>query len=161
MKPRQHVSLFESTAVSTFAKLTKVDPCHEYMSVIAVVLRDVAKADHVELLLASSARRVDGKQDRECDATANEADGGSHLEISEKEVAIQRVVVEDIAVRYLEEGSKPVEHSIGQVRRAFPVIETHQQLQNHEHRRDVKRTVLAALPDSYVAHRCGVDFGAG
>lgn len=132
IKPRVFVSLLDDTNVIDIDALTKIDPGHKHMSVITVFGLDVAKADHVELLLASSARGIDGKEDWERDTTTDEAHGGSNLEIAEKEVTIQRVVIEHIAIRYLEEGSNPIKHSTWQSRRAFPTTQAHQQLRKEQ-----------------------------
>ena len=133
IKPRLHVSVMNNTKNVDFESLTKIHPRDKHVSIIAVFVLDIAEADHVELLLASSTCGIDGEEDWEGDTTANEAHGGRNLEVAEKEVPIQRVVVEHIAIRYLEEGSKPIEHSTWQSRRAFPITQAHQQLQKHQH----------------------------
>lgn len=128
IKPRVYVNVLDDPNVIDFDPLTKIDPGHKHMSVVTVFGLDVAKADHVELLLASSARCIDGKEDWERDTATNEAHGGSNLEIAEKEVTIKRVVVKHIAIGNLEEGSNPVEHSTWQSRGALPTTQAHQQL---------------------------------
>lgn len=82
---------------------------------------DVTETDEVQLLLASTACRVDREKDRPCHETADEADGHRNFEVSEQEEAIQRVMVEDIAVGNLIECANPVEQAIGKIRRPLPV----------------------------------------
>lgn len=121
IKPRLHVSLMDNPTAVNFGPPTKIDPRDKDMSIITVFVLDVAEADHVELLLASSTGGIDGEEDGEGDATTDEAHGGSNLEVAEEEVAVQRVVVEHIAIRYLEEGADPVEQSTRQGWRALPI----------------------------------------
>ena len=90
------------------------------MSIVAVLVPfdgdiDVAEAENVQLNASGATSSIDGEQDGHGDETANEADGDRNLQVSKEEKTIERLVIEDVAVRDLVEGANPVEHSIGQV----------------------------------------------
>ena len=98
------------------------DPGYECVGVETILgICNVTETDEVQLLLASAACRIDREEDRPCDETADEADDGRHFEISKQEEAIERVVIEDIAVWNLVESANPVEHAIGKFRRSLPM----------------------------------------
>lgn len=101
---------------------TEKDPCHECMRVVArvVSLHDIAHAKEVKLDLPTTPRDVDGEEDRPSDAAADETDGRCNLQISEEQIAIERLVIQDIGVRNLEESSDPIEETFGKVWGAFP-----------------------------------------
>ena len=96
------------------------------MSVEAIFVGfgDITKTDQIQLLIPSAACCVDGKQDRHCHETADEADSYGNLEISKQQEAIERVVIEDIAVGNFVEGTDPVEETIGKLWRPFPLEES-------------------------------------
>ena len=88
----------------------------------------VTKTDKVQLLLASAACRINSEEDGPCHETADEADGHRNLEVPKQEEAIERVVIEDIAVWDLVESANPVEQAIGKIWRPLPVK---QECQSH------------------------------
>ena len=87
---------------------------------VLVVFSDVTETDKIQLLLASAAGRVDRKQDGERDETADKADGHGNFEVSKQQEAIERVVIENIAVGDLVKGSDPVEQAIRKLWRPLP-----------------------------------------
>ena len=97
------------------------DPGDEGVRVETILgVCDITETDAVELLQASTACRVDREEDGPCHETTNKADGHRNFEVSKQEEAIERVVIEDIAVGDLIEGANPVEHTIGKIWRPFP-----------------------------------------
>jgi hypothetical protein len=100
--------------------LTKVDPGTSSMRKEAVVVvLDVGHRDDVQLLLATAASRVDGEQDRPGDEAADQARNDRHAQKAEEEVAIKRVVGQDIGIGNLEEGREPVEEAVRESRAAL------------------------------------------
>ena len=88
---------------------------------ILVVFCDVTETEEVQLLQLSAACRIDREKDWPCHETADEADGRRNLEVSKQQEAIERVVVEDIAIWDLVESANPIEHTRGKSWRALPV----------------------------------------
>ena len=83
------------------------------MCIVAIfVIGDIAEADHVQLLQASTPSSVDREQDWECDETAKEAESDGDLQISEEEEAIERMMVENKAIGGLVERADPIEEAI-------------------------------------------------
>lgn len=100
--------------------LTEVDPGNKSVGIVTVfAITDVAETDEVQLLQARSAGRIDGKQDRPSYQAAEEAQRHGNLQIAEEEEAVQRVMIEDIAVRNLVERFDPTEQSPWQLWRSF------------------------------------------
>lgn len=61
------------------------DPGDEGVGVESIlIVCDVTETDEIQLLLASAACRVDGKEDWPCHATADKADGHGNLEVSKQ-----------------------------------------------------------------------------
>ena len=85
------------------------------MGVIAVDVdarvRDVTHREKVELLLPTVTSRVDWEQDRPRDASAQETYNDHHLEEAHKEVAVDRLVVQDILILEIFEVFYPSEHA--------------------------------------------------
>lgn len=97
-------------------------PGDEGVRVVTILgVCDITETDGVELLQASAACRIDREEDGPCHETTDKADGRGNLEVSKQEEAIERVVIEDIAVWDLIEGANPVEHAIGKIWRPLPV----------------------------------------
>ena len=96
--------------------LTKIDPCYQGMCIKSIWIYHVAETDHIQLLLFSGSSGIDGKQDRPSDQTAHKANNHRYLQISEQEVTIERLMVEDIAIGYLTESPYPIEQSSRQIR---------------------------------------------
>ena len=70
------------------------------MSQIAVLVPGhVAEVENIELLVASSASRIDRKQNGPCYQTTDEGDDSCNLQVSQEEIAIERVVIQDVAIR--------------------------------------------------------------
>jgi hypothetical protein len=80
----------------------------------ALVLVDVAHGKHVQLLLTSAASNVDREQDWHGNAGTDKHNNHSHAKKSEKEVRIQRLVLERIGIWDLPERANPVEPSCGE-----------------------------------------------
>ena len=86
------------------------------MRVVTVLVAcDITKADDVHLLLTSTSRSIDWKQDRPCYQTPKEAQRHGYLQVSKEEKPIKRLMVENVAIWNLVEGSDPIEQAVGQV----------------------------------------------
>lgn len=97
------------------------DPGDEGVGVETVLsVCDVTETDEIELLQASAASRIDWEENGPSHETTDKTDSHRDLKVSKQEEAIERVVVEDIAVRDLVEGANPIEHAIGKIWRPFP-----------------------------------------
>ena len=96
--------------------LTEEDPADECVCIVPILgILDVAEADHVQLNLASTTSSIDGEQDRPCNQTADEANSHRYLEVAQKEITVQGVMVEDIAIWDLAESAEPIEHAFWQI----------------------------------------------
>jgi hypothetical protein len=71
------------------------------LTIVSILVLDIAEADDVQLLLSTMARGIDREENRPGDATANKADYGRNLQEAEEEVAVKRVVLQDIGIRKL------------------------------------------------------------
>ena len=86
------------------------------MCIVSILgVRNVAEADYIQLDLTSATSSIDGEQDRPCHQTANETDSHRNFEVAQQEIAIQGVVVEDIAVWDLAESTEPIEHALWKI----------------------------------------------
>ena len=96
--------------------LTEEDPGNESMCIVSILgVRNVAEADDVQLDLASTTSSIDGKQDRPCNQTADETHSHRNFEVAQEEIAVQGVMVEDIAVGDLAESPEPIEHAFWKI----------------------------------------------
>lgn len=132
------------------------NPGDEGVRVEAIlVVCDVTETDDVQLQLASAASRVDGEEDRPCYETADEADGCGDLKVSKQEEAVERMVIENIAVWNLIESADPVEHAIGKIWRPLPAKNECQLHTFADGRpKGFRRTVDEASRDSFWANSC-------
>lgn len=91
------------------------------MGEISILLgsRDIADAKEVELGLSITASGIDGEQDRPGDAAADEADDSDDLKEAQEQVAVERVMVQDVGVGDLPESRDPGEKALGKLGRAF------------------------------------------
>ena len=69
-------------------KYTAENPCDEGVSIISVLIDDVAEAEQIQLFVRAAAGNVDWEQNRHCYETAKEADSGRDLQIAEQKEAI-------------------------------------------------------------------------
>ena len=101
---------------------TEKDPCHKCMRIVArvVSLHNIAHAEQVELDLPTTPGDVDWKEDWPSDAAADETDGRCNLQVSEEQIAIERLVIQDVGIGNLEKSSNPIEETFGKIWRAFP-----------------------------------------
>ncbi len=99
--------------------LTKEDPCDPSVCVVTVLLRHITHAEKVELLALSMARRVDGEQDGPGHQAAHEADGSCYLEVSEKKVCVQGLMVQNISIGNRDKLRNPIEQTAGQIGRTL------------------------------------------
>lgn len=88
---------------------TEEYPCNPGMCIVAIFVRDIAKCQEVQLHESVASRGVDRKQDGPGDQTSDQADGDADLEIAKEKVSIERLVIEDVGIRYLEKTPQPVE----------------------------------------------------
>ena len=79
---------------------------------LVIVVRDISERKDVKLRFASTSSDVNGEQDREGDAAADQTRDNSHLQQTQEQVAVQRVVVQDITVRNIEKVAEPSKKSI-------------------------------------------------
>lgn len=75
------------------------------------LLRDVGDTQDVQLLLVAAAGRIDGEQDGERHARANEADHRNRLQKAQQEVGIHRVVLQNIFVGQPVHVTKPIDQA--------------------------------------------------
>lgn len=87
--------------------LTEPDPRHECVRIVAVGISDIAEAEYVQLRFTVTASDIYGEEDRPCYAAANEAHKDDHPKEANEEIAIERVVTENIAIVSLAEGFNP------------------------------------------------------
>ena len=96
--------------------LTEEDPADECVCIVPILgILHIAEADHVQLKLASATSSINGEQYRPGNQTADEANSHRYLEVAQKEIAVQGVVVEDIAIWDLAESAEPIEHAFWQI----------------------------------------------
>lgn len=93
---------------------TEKDPCTSGVGEIAPGVGHVGHGEHVQLALAAAAGDVDGEENGPCDAAADDAGDDADAQESQEEVAIERVMDQDVGVGQLEQGGKPVEQAAGQ-----------------------------------------------
>lgn len=89
------------------------------MSVVPFLVRDIAKAQHVQLFEIFPPSDIDREQDGPDYQASEKADGDGDPQVAEEEIGIERMVVQHIGVRDPEEGSQPVEQTVWKVGRAF------------------------------------------
>ena len=65
---------------------------------VGAVCVDVGHGQKVELLLTTAAGGIDGEQDRPGNEAADKGQNDHHLEEADKEVAVNRLVVEDVLI---------------------------------------------------------------
>jgi len=102
--------------------LTEEYPPNCGVCIETILVRNIGKSQEVKLHQSSASSGIDRKQDGPGDQAPDKADYNADLEISKKKKAIERVVIEDIAIRYVKESSQPIQKSIGEVRGAFSVF---------------------------------------
>ena len=81
------------------------------MSIVAILLGNVADTQQIQLFLLAMARDVDREQDGPRDATANKTHGGRHLEVAQEEITIEGFMVQDVSIGDLDEISDPSEQA--------------------------------------------------
>jgi hypothetical protein len=79
---------------------------------LPIIVRYISQREDVELRFTSTAGDVYGQKDGEGDAAANQTSNNSHLQESQKQVSVQRVVIENITIRNAEEVAEPTKKSI-------------------------------------------------
>ena len=80
------------------------------VSIFAIsALVNIAHAQHIQLLFAVTTSDVDWEKDRPGYAGADEHNDDGHLEKSEEEVGIERLVLEGIGIRDFAKRGNPVE----------------------------------------------------
>lgn len=99
--------------------LTEEHPSDCGVCIETILVRNIAKSQEVKLHQSSASSGIDRKQDGPGNQAPDEADYSADLEISKKKEAIERLVIEDIAIRYAKESSQPIQKTIGEVRGAF------------------------------------------
>ena len=97
---------------------SKEEPCTAGVSKISILaisaLIDIAHAQHVQLLFASTASNINWEEDRPGNAGAYEHDNHRHLQKSKEEVGIEGLMLENIGVWDFAKGGDPVEPSAWQ-----------------------------------------------
>jgi hypothetical protein len=59
---------------------------------------NIAEREHIELLLSIATSCVDWEENRPCDDRAQEAHDDHHLEEAHEEVAVDRLVIQDVLI---------------------------------------------------------------
>jgi hypothetical protein len=79
---------------------------------LVVVVRYVSKRKDIELRFTTSSSYVDREQDGKGNAASDQTSNDSHLQKTQEQVTVQRVVVQDITIRNVEKVAEPCEDSI-------------------------------------------------
>ena len=79
------------------------------MCVIAVLFRYITHAENIQLLLPAMARGINRKQYWPGYEAANETYRGRNFEVSKQKKTIQRLMIQDIAIRNFDKCSYPIE----------------------------------------------------
>lgn len=79
---------------------------------LVVVVRYVSKRKDIELRFTTTSRDIDWEQDGKGNAASDQTSNDSHLQETQEQVAVQRVVVQDITVRNVEKVAEPCKDSI-------------------------------------------------
>jgi hypothetical protein len=79
---------------------------------LVIIVRYISKRKDVKLRFMTPASDVNWQKYREGDAAADQTSNDSHLQESQEQVSVQRVVVEDITIRNAEEVAEPTKESI-------------------------------------------------
>lgn len=77
------------------------------MRIVPDWVRDVGEAEHIQLLLSTTASRIDREQDWPCDATSHETNNGKHAKEPKIEVPVERPMAQHVAVIELPELANP------------------------------------------------------
>ena len=98
------------------------DPSNQSMCIVSIDVENIAEAQDIKLALTATACCVDWKQNGPCDAYSNKTDENEDLEKSEEQVAIERIVLEDVVVGQSLQVSDCAEEALGASRCAsFPI----------------------------------------
>ena len=96
--------------------LTEEDPANEGVCIVSILgVLDIAEADQVQLDLTSATSSIDWEENGPSNQTADEAHSHRYFEVAQEEIAIQGVMVEDIAIWDLAESAEPIEHAFWQI----------------------------------------------
>ena len=77
----------------------KVKPSNESVSVVSNRVRNVAHAQHIQLLLTPTASNINREEDRPCHTATDKTDHNENFEKSKPEIAVQRIMLQYIRVR--------------------------------------------------------------
>lgn len=126
------------------------------MSIVAVFVNDVAKAEQIQLFIRAATGDGHWEQDRHCYETTKEADSGGDFKVAEQKEAIEGLMVQYVGIRYLVKLPNPVEESIWQVRRTLPeradfVSATRQLQPPHTKRTEGAKTLGTFLERNYAS----------
>ena len=101
-------------------RYTAENPCDEGVSIVAVLVNDVAEAEQIQLFVRTAAGDIHWEQNGHCYETAKKANSGRDFQVAEQKEAIQRLMVQHVGIGYLVKFPDPVEESIWQVGRTLP-----------------------------------------
>ena len=90
---------------------TKKDPSDKDMRIIPFLAGDISKGQHVQLLQAITAGSINRQEDGHGDQGAHKANDHADLHEAEKEVAIERVVLQHVLIFEGGEWFDPVEEA--------------------------------------------------
>jgi hypothetical protein len=68
------------------------------VGIIPIRIRNIAETQEIKLLLPASASCVDGKQDGPSNAAADKGNDSEHLHVTQKQIAIERLVLKDMLI---------------------------------------------------------------
>lgn len=97
------------------------------------MLPDVGNTQDIELLIASFPSCIDGEQNRPSNETPDEANDGRKLDISEQEIRIERMMLEDVGIGQLVHAHDPIPKAGRRFRSAFPGTQRAEVRTRHVH----------------------------
>lgn len=68
------------------------------MCVVAIRVGDIAHTENVELFLPSTSSCIDREQDWPCYTAADKGDDGEHLHVSQEEITVERLVLQNMII---------------------------------------------------------------
>ena len=70
-------------------------------TIVPILVYNIAEAQNVKLTLAPMTCSIDWEEDRPSDAAPDKADNDHDLEVTEKEVRVDGIVLQDVSIRKL------------------------------------------------------------
>jgi hypothetical protein len=130
---------------------TKKDPTDEGMRIESVLVGDISKRQHVQLLQAITTGGVNRQENGQSDQRAHEANDHANLHESKEQVAIDRVVLKHVLIFEGGEWFDPVKEAIRKARRTVTTRQPQDLAISATEREELKFIALAcwSLLSSY------------